>query len=358
MFQLINDDEYKLFLTEIKHQYRSSQLKAALSVNTEMIQFYWYLGKRVVEKQQEVTWGSKFISQLSDDLRREFPGTQGFSTRNLNYMRLFFNTYPNLYPAQTTQASLIVQQPVAQLPWGHIVLLMEKVKDPDARAWYAQNILKNGTARGVLMMQIEQNLYERQGKDTHKITNFAHTLPQPQSDLARQLFKDPYDFRFLPVTDEANELKIEHALVKDIQKLFLELGKGFAFMGNQYPITVGESDFFFDMLFYNVHLHCYFIIEIKATEFKPEHAGKLNFYLAAADRYLKSEKDNASIGLLLCKKKDRTVAELALNHLDGAMGIAEYKLPETLPHDVADVLPPQEALAALSLEKDDESNER
>lgn len=341
MHPLVSDNEYKLFLTEIKQQYRASQLKAAFSVNTEMICFYWNLGGRIIEKQKNTTWGSKFLEQLSVDLRREFPGTQGFSVRNLQFMRQFATLYSE---------NEFAKQAVSQLPWGHIILLMQQVKDSSAREWYAQNTLKNGTARGVLMMQIEQNLYERQGIDAHKITNFVQTLPKPQSDLAQQLFKDPYDFRFLPVTNEADEQKIEQALVKDIQKLFLEFGKGFAFMGNQYQITVGESDFFFDMLFYNVYLHCYFVLEIKAVEFKPEHAGKLNFYLAAADRYLKSEKDNASIGLLLCKKKDRTVAELALTNLDGAMGIAEYKLPESLPHNVADVLPPQEALAALSLD--------
>lgn len=348
MNHIIHDNEYLSFLTEIKQQYQSSQLKAAFSINKEMIRFYWSLGKKIIDKQKETQWGSNFINQLSDDLRREFPGTKGFSVRNLERMRQFFKFYPDLIPAQVVPE--LVEHPIIQLPWGHIVLLMQQVKDQDARDWYIQSILRNGTARSVLTIQIEQDLYQRQGKNEHKVTNFVETLLKPQSDLALQLFKDPYDFRFLPVTEEADEKKIEQALVKDIQKLFLEFGKGFAFMGNQYKITVGESDFFYDMLFYNVHLHAYFIIEIKATEFKPEHAGKLNFYLAAADKYLKSSQDNPSIGLLLCKKKDRTVAELALTKLDGAIGIAEYQLNTILPPALSDVLPSQEEIAALSLD--------
>lgn len=335
---IISGKEYQEFLVEIKNQYRSSQLKAAFSVNKEMIQFYWELGNKIIEKQAATQWGSKFLEQLSTDLRREFPGTGGFSVRNLKYIRTFAKTY-----------ATIGQQPVAQLPWGHIIVLMQQVKEPEARQWYAENTLKNGIARSVLMMQIEQDLYGRQGKHEHKITNFEDRLPKPQSDLAIQLFKDPYDFRFLPVTEEAEEIKIENALVANIQKLFLELGKGFAFMGSQYKITVGESDFFFDMLFYNVHLHCYFIVELKATEFKPEHAGKLNFYLAAADEFLKKSQDNPSIGLILCKKKDRTVAELALKKTDGAIGIAEYRLSKDLPDSLANVLPSKEALESVQL---------
>ena len=276
MSQLTLESEYQAFLVHIKQHYQKAQLKAAYTVNREMIQFYWKLGQMITEKQTQTVWGSKFLEQLSQDLRVEFPGTSGFSVTNLKYMRKFAQLYPE-----------IGQQAVDQLPWGHIVVLMEQVQDPEAREWYANNTLKNGIARSTLIIQIEQNLYERQGKNAHKVTNFAERLPSPQSDLAIQLFKDPYDFRFLPVTEEAKELEIENSMVANLRKLFIELGTGFAYMGHQYKITVGDDDYFLDMLFYNVHLSCYFVIEIKTTPVKPEHIGKLNFYLAVVDDFLR-----------------------------------------------------------------------
>ena len=264
----------------------------------------------------------------------------GFSTRNLKFMRQFAQLYP-----------VIGKQPVSQLPWGHIIVLMQQVKDHEARGWYANNVLKNGTSRSVLTMQIEQSLYERQGKNAHKMTNFAERLPSPQSDLAIQLFKDPYDFRFLPVTEEAQELEIEKSMVNHLSKLFLELGTGFAYMGNQYRLTIENTDYFLDMLFYNVHLRCYFVIEIKAVEVKPEHIGKLNFYLAVVDDLLKKPADNPTIGLLLCKKKDKVVAEYSLKRTDGAIGIAEYLLLHELPKDFKQKLPDTNLLETRLAEK-------
>ena len=219
MSLLIQEPEYSAFLAEIKQQYQKSQLKAAYAVNREMIRFYWQLGQMIVGKQANTTWGSKFLDHLSHDLQAEFPGSTGFSVRNLKFMRQFAQMYPE-----------IGKQAVSQLPWGHIIVLMQQVKDTNARDWYANNVIKNGIARSVLIMQIEQNLYDRQGKHDHKITNFAERLPAPQTDLAIQLFKDPYDFRFLPVTAEAQELEIEQAMVSHLRKLFLELGTGFAYM--------------------------------------------------------------------------------------------------------------------------------
>jgi predicted nuclease of restriction endonuclease-like (RecB) superfamily len=237
------------------------------------------------------------------------------------------------------------------LPWGHIIVLMEQVKDPEARAWYVNNTLKNGIARSVLIIQIEQNLYERQGKDAHKITNFAERLPSPQSDLAIQLFKDPYDFRFLPVTEEAEKLEIENSMVAHLRELFIELGTGFAYMGHQYKITVGEEDYFLDMLFYNVHLSCFFVAEIKTTPVKPEHIGKLNFYLAVVDDVLRKPHDNPTIGLLLCKKHNKLVAEYSLKRTDGAIGIAEYRLSHKLPKELKESLPDLDILEAKLAEK-------
>lgn len=342
MNTLFVDTEYQAFLADIKQSYQSAQLKAAHAVNREMIQFYWQLGKQILEKQAEVAWGSKFLEQLSRDLQIEFPGTKGFSVRNLKFMRQFAETYPD---------SEIGKQSVSQLPWGHIIVLMQQVKDTVEREWYANNTLKNGISRSVLIMQIEQNLYERQGKHAHKVTNFLTRLPPPQSDLALQLFKDPYDFRFLPVTEEAAEQEIEQAMVKHLSKLFLELGTGFAYMGNQYKLVIDGHDFFLDMLFYHTRLHCYFVCELKATEFKPEHVGKLNFYLAAVDDLLKSPSDNPSIGLLLCQKKSKVIAEYALKRTDGPIGIAEYQLMQKLPKELQDELPATEVLAHELAEK-------
>lgn len=341
MTTLTIDTEYQAFLTDIKQRYRSAQLKAAYAVNREMIQFYWHLGKQILEKQTMATWGNKFLDKLSKDLRADFPGTKGFSVSNLERMRKFATLYPEEISAQ----------PVRELPWGHIVVLIEQVKDPQARDWYASNALKNGIARSVLTMQIEQNLYARQGKQEHKITNFQDRLPPPQSDLAIQLFKDPYDFRFLPVTEDAAEQEIENSMVAHLSKLFLELGTGFAYMGNQYKITIDGHDFFLDMLFYHVRLHCYFIAEIKAVELKPEHVGKLNFYLAAVDDLLKTPADNPSIGLLLCQKKSKVIAEYALKRTDGPIGIAEYRLMHELPKELKSELPSTEVLESELAEK-------
>lgn len=341
MNKLFIDTEYQAFLADIKQRYQSAQLKAAYAVNREMIQFYWQLGKQILEKQAQVAWGGKFLEQLSHDLRADFPGTKGFSVSNLERMRKFASLYPEEISAQ----------PVRELPWGHIVVLIEQVKDPVMREWYANNTLENGISRSVLLMQIEQDLYARQGKHAHKVTNFPTRLPSPQSDLALQLFKDPYDFRFLPVTEEAAEQEIEQAMVKHLSKLFLELGTGFAYMGNQYKLAIDGHDFFLDMLFYHTRLHCYFVCELKATELKPEHVGKLNFYLAAVDDLLKSPNDNPSIGLLLCQKKSKVIAEYALKRTGGPIGIAEYQLMQKLPKELQDELPTTEVLAHELAEK-------
>lgn len=345
----LNDNEYQEFINETKARYHAAQLKAAYSVNEQMIEFYWDLGHRIAHKQSAAKWGSNFLKQFSRDMQIHFPGTKGFSVSNLERMRKFARLYPDLISAQA----------VRKLPWGHIVVLIEQVKDPIVREWYAHNSLKNGIARSVLIIQIEQNLYERQGKLEHKITNFSERLPSPQSDLALQLFKDPYDFRFLPVTEEAAEQEIEKSMISHLSKVFLELGQGFAYMGNQYKLTVDDKDFFLDMLFYHVHLRSYFVVELKATELKPEHVGKLNFYLAVVDEQLKSPEDNPTIGLLLCKKKSKLIAEYALRRTDGPIGVAEYRLLQELPKELQKDLPStkilesklEEEVAKIEIEK-------
>lgn len=336
------DSNYREFLTNIKKRYQSAQLKAAHFVNNELIQFYWQLGKDIIEKQTQAIWGSKFLDQLSADLLSLFPETKGFSVRNLKFMRQLAEYYP----------SEIGKQPVSQLPWGHIIVLMQKVKDSSIRDWYVKNALENGISRNILIMQIEQDLYSRQGKLDDKICNFKSLLPEPQSELATQMLKNPYNFDFLTVGPKAHERDIENGLTLHISKFLRELGVGFAFVGNQYKLNIEGDEYFLDMLFYHVKLHCYVVIELKATAFKPEYAGKLNFYLSAVDSILKTPQDNPTIGLLLCKSRKKFIAEYALRNVSSPIGISEYELLKKLPRKLATSLPSIEEIEAeLSLEE-------
>lgn len=338
------DNSYRHFVAEIKARYQTAQLKAARRVNTELVEFYWQLGKAILDKQTQTTWGSKFLEQLAKDLQAAFPGAKGFSVRNLEFTRQFAQAYTDE----------ITKQPVSQLPWGHIIVLMQKIKEPIARAWYVENTLKHGISRNVLTMQIEQDLYQRQGIDATKTSNFKARLPQPQSDLAQQMLKNPYSFDFLTIGKRAKEREIEQALVQHISKFLLELGAGFAFMGHQYKLTINGQDYFIDMLFYHVKLRAYVVVELKATTFKPEHTGKLNFYLSAVDDLLKSPHDNPTIGLLLCKSRDQFIAEYALRNVESPIGVSEYELIRQLPQPLASELPSIEELEAeLSGEEND-----
>lgn len=324
------DTEYKNFLTNIKDRLKKAQIKAALAANSELIKFYWQLGTELIEKQKAFKWGDHFLEQFSNDMRQAFPQMQGFSKRNLQRMRQFAEQYPNL---------LIAPQAVAQLPWGHISLLIHGVKDESIRGWYAQQTIKNGWSRSVLEMQIESGLYERQGIITNKITNYHEHLPSAQSDLARDILKDPYNFDFLTITDEAHERDIENALVDHVRDFLIELGQGFAFVGSQVPLSIDDQEFFIDLLFYHLHLRCFVVIELKANNFKPEHTGQLGFYLAAVDDLMKKESDNPTIGILLCKSKSKIVAEYALRSMKAPIGISEYTLSKALPKELKSSLP-------------------
>lgn len=335
--KLTLDASYKEFISEIKERYQSAQLKAAHAVNKELIQFYWQLGKDIIEKQTQALWGSKFLEHLSSDLQSAFPGSKGFSVRNLKYMRKFAEVYPQL---------TIGQQAVAQLPWGHIIVLIEKIKDISAREWYANNALQNGVSRNILLIQIEQDLYSRQGQSENKVSNFKIRLPEPQSDLATNMLKNPYNFDFLTIGEKAHEREIEAGLTQHISKFLIELGAGFAFMGNQFKINIEGDDYFLDMLFYHVKLRSYVVIELKANSFKPEYAGKLNFYLSAVDSILKSETDNPTIGLLLCKTRSKLKAEYSLRNVSTPIGISEYELMQKLPTKLAVNLPSIETIEA------------
>jgi predicted nuclease of restriction endonuclease-like (RecB) superfamily len=318
---------YSDWLTDLKHRIHHAQQRASLAVNRELIQLYWQIGQDILQRQAEQGWGAKVIERLAHDLRTAFPEMKGFSRSNLMYMRAFAESWPD---------AEIVQQAVGQLPWGHNLVLLSKLKDASQRLAYAQATLEHNWSRNVLVMQIETGLLARQGK---AVTNFEARLPKAQSDLARESLKDPYRFDFLNLTEEAQERAVESALVRHVTEFLLELGAGFAFVGRQVLLDVGGEDFFIDLLFYHLKLRCYVVIELKTGKFKPEHLGQLGFYLTAVDRQIKGEQDNASIGLLLCKSKNKVVAEYALSDKNQPMGIAEYKLQEALPAELETDLP-------------------
>ncbi len=318
---------YADWLAELKTRIHNAQQRAALAVNRELVLLYWQIGRDILARQAEQGWGAKVIERLAHDLRTAFPQVKGFSRANLMYMRSFAEAWPD---------AAIVQQAVGQLPWGHNLVLLTRLKDPQMRMDYAQRAIQHGWSRNVLNIHIETRLLEREGK---AVTNFEERLPAPQSDLARESLKDPYRLDFLGVGQEADERAIESAIVQHITRFLLELGAGFAYVGRQVHIEVGGDDFFIDLLFYHLKLHCYVVVELKAGAFKPEHSGQLSFYLSAVDAQIKSEHDSPTIGLLLCKSQNRVVAEYALRDSNKPIGVAEYQLVEALPKELQTSLP-------------------
>lgn len=325
----INKNQYKEIFESIKNEIMSSQYKAMQAVNQEMIFMYWHIGKIILENSE---WGNKFIDNLSIDLKLEFPNIKGFSIRNLKYMRKIAEEYPDFK---------FVQEVLAQITWYHNVILMDKVKNIEVRNWYIEETVKNGWSSNILKMQIDSKLYERQAV-SKKINNFQKTLPDVQSDLAIQTMKDPYIFDFITLKGEAKEREIEQAMINKIKDVLIELGKGFAFVGSQYKLTVDDKDYFIDLLFYHLKLRSYIVVELKAREFEPVDAGQLNFYLSALDDLVKDESDNPSIGLLLCKGKNKFTAEYALKDINKPIGVSEYKLLEDIPEYLQSQLPKAE----------------
>lgn len=326
--------EYTEFLESLKKRVATARYKAARTVNRELILLYHSLGTEILKRQKQNGWGTKVIDRLSRDLTSAFPEMKGFSLQNLKYMKRFAEEYDE---------NEIGQQAVDQLPWGQNILLMYRVKDKKERFWYIQKTIANGWSRNVLTLQIETNSYSRQGKI---VSNFQEALPAPQSDLVKQTLKDPYIFDFLSLGDEAQEREVERELIKHIEKFLLELGEGFAFLGRQYHLQVGDEDFYIDLLFYHVKLRCYVVIELKVGKFKPEYAGKLNFYLSAIDDQLKHPMDNPTIGLILCKSKNNVVAEYSLRNITKAIGLSDYRMTEALPENLQTALPSIEELEA------------
>lgn len=324
---------YDGFLESLKKQIQTAQLRAATAVNVHATELYFNIGKAIVDRQEQAGWGDAVLKELSKDLASAFPEMKGFSERNLYRMRTFYLAY--------RAESDISATAVAKIPWGHNIVIIDKVKDPQERAWYVGKTLENGWSRSILKMQIDTELYNRQG---HAITNFSKTLPTLQSDLAQQVLKDPYNFDFLTLDEQAHERDIEKSLVKHIEKFLLELGVGFAFVGKQYHMDIGEKDFYIDLLFYHLRLRCYVVIELKGGDFKPEYAGQLNFYLSAVDDLLRHPDDKPSIGLLLCRTKNQFVAEYALRGISKPIGVSEFTLTESLPDNLKGQLPTIEEL--------------
>lgn len=337
---------YDEFLRELKERIRSAQVRAALAINRELVLLYWQIGREILSQQQQQGWGAKVINQLAKDLKKAFPEMKGFSRSNLLYMRAFAQAYPD---------EQFVQQVAGQIPWFHNCVLLDKVKDATERQWYIQKTIEHGWSRSILVHQIELRLYHRQGKAT---TNFDRTLPKPQSELAEQVLKDPYNFDFLSLGDKAWERELEKALLKHIRDFLLELGVGFAFVGNQYHIEVGGRDFWIDLLFYHYRLHCFVVIDLKVVEFEPEFSGKMSFYVSAVDDLLRQSGDNPTIGIILCKTKNQILVEYALRDVNKPIGVSIYQLQDALPENLQGSLPTIEQLEAeleaVSLESEAE----
>ena len=345
--------DYPTVLAELKRRITAAQTRAALSVNRELVALYWHVGGTIVQRQARAGWGEAVVERLAHDLRRAFPDLEGFSPRNIWRMRAFYLAWSGT-PTKLTQAvsetgvrtsAKKLPQAVSETPWGHNVVLLQQLATADERLWYAEQTRRHGWSRQTLQAQIAKKAHTRQGKAT---TNFARALPAPQSMLAQQALKDPYTFDFLTVGTEAHERATERELLTHVREFLLELGAGFAFIGNQVKLTVGDDDYFLDLLFYHVRLRCYVVVELKVGAFKPEHAGKMNFYLSAVDDLLKHKDDQPSIGLLLCRSRNRVQVEYALRDIQKPIGVAawETRIVERLPKSLKGSLPTVEEIEA------------
>jgi predicted nuclease of restriction endonuclease-like (RecB) superfamily len=330
--------EYKKWITDLRSKLKQAQLKAAVTVNQQLLMFYWELGTDILEKQKITAWGEGRLKQLSHDLMSEFPDMKGFSERNLRLIRQWVQFW--------IERSTNWQQAVAelkQIPWGHNQVIINKCKSAEEGRYYIRNTIEYGWSRSVLTHQIESNLWQREGK---ALSNFTKALPSPQSDLAHQTLKDPYVFDFLRLTKGYDERDLEQGLIEHITQFLLELGAGFAYIGRQVPLQVGEREFFIDLLFYHTRLHCYLVVELKNVDFEPEHVGKLNFYIKAVDAQLRREGDEPTIGLPLCKSHDKLVVEYALSDVNKPIGVSEYQITQSLPEELKSSLPTVEEIEA------------
>ncbi|WP_156285783.1 PDDEXK nuclease domain-containing protein [Oceanivirga salmonicida] len=337
-----NDIKYKELITRIKKSYKSSQIKAATSVNSEMLRFYWNLGEEIFKLDVINKYGSGFYSKLSFDLRKAIPNTKGFSVSNLKYMRRFFELYSVLNRQQLVdnlekKSNNVDLTKIFNVPWGHHIYILNKCgSDINKAIFFVNKIIENGWSRSVLLNFLDTNLYERQGKG---ITNFSNTLPSVQSELAIEMIKDPYNFDFISITEKYNEKELKDALMDNIQKFLLELGKGFAFVGREYRLVVGNTEEFIDMLFYNIKLKCYIVIEVKVRDFNPSDIGQLGTYVTSVNHILKDEKDAETIGLIICKTKDNILAKYASESIKVPVGISEYQISNLIHEHFKETLP-------------------
>jgi predicted nuclease of restriction endonuclease-like (RecB) superfamily len=324
----ISTKEYNSFLVDIKNKIKQSQQKAFNSINQEMIILYFNIGAAIDIRQKELGWGAKVIDRLSLDILKEFPNMKGFSTRNIKRMLRFYKEYHEEFSK--------VPLTVAQIPWTHNTILIEKIKDKDLRYWYIQKVLENGWSKDVMALMIKSEIHKREGS---LVSNFRTVLPPNDSDLVQHSFKDPYIFEFLTITEPFREKELENNLIKNMEKFLIELGSGFAFVGRQYKLEVGEDDFYIDLLFYHLKLRCFVVVELKKGKFKPEYSGQVNFYCSAVDSILAQERDKPTIGLILCQEKNEIVAEYSLRNMSQPIGISEYVLTEILPKEFESSLP-------------------
>jgi predicted nuclease of restriction endonuclease-like (RecB) superfamily len=332
---IIADQQYITWLRDIKSNIQRSQIKASVAVNTELIKMYWYLGKEISEKQEKSVWGSGFIDQLSKDLKADFQEMSGFSPKNLRYCKSFYEFWQQAVANLQTNEN---QLHIFEIPWGHHIMILQKVKNEGEALFYVEQTIENNWSRAVLEYQIETKLHERQG---NIVSNFRNTLPEIHSDLAQQLFKDPYHFEFLSLSKHSKEADLERQLIKNITEFLLELGKGFAYMGNQFKLFAGSKEYRTDLLFYHTRLRCYIIIELKIGDFKPEYAGKLNFYLNVIDDTVKSEEDKQTIGIILCKSKDNIEVEYSIKNIQKPIGVGQYIFTSELPENLKSIIPSQ-----------------
>ena len=353
---LKQDEQYKRWITDVSRRFKSSQIKAAIKVNDEMLRFYWALGRDISHMSQHYGYGSGFYKQISADLSRMLPDVKSFSATNLRYMVWFYELYQNLpqvgenskqdriLPQLGVKSDEIQDNEIFLIPWGHQKLIIDKCKgNRDKALFYVHKTLENSWSRAVLLNFFDTDLFERQGK---AITNFAHTLPEPLSDLAQQITKDPYTFDFLTLTERYEEKELKQALIGNIERFLMELGRGFAYMGREYRLEVGSEERFIDMLFYHTGLHCYVVIEVKVQKFDPADLGQLGFYVSAVNHILKKDGDNPTIGLLVCKTKDDVVAQYTLEGTNLPLGISEYELSKLYPVDFKSSLPNIEEIEA------------
>ena len=374
---LATNRDFKSWVSQLKQDIRSAQIKAAIKVNTELLRLYWRMGADICEKQKSASWGDGWLKELSRELMTEFPDMKGLSHRNLQYIRqwyLFYNQENTIVQQVVAQLEDVnVQQPVAKLdddmrqqpvaqisedvffsvPWGHHLYIISQCKDVSRAVFYLQKTVENGWSRAALLNYLDTNLYERQGK---AVNNFNRLLANPQSELAAQTLKDPYNFDFLTLDGEYRERELEHALTHNVTRFLLELGTGFAFVGSQVPLQVGEDTVYPDLLFYHLELRCYVVVELKVTKFKGEHLGQLGVYVSAVNHIKKKPTDNPTIGLLICKTKNNVMAQYALESTNQPIGISEYQLSKLMPEHIQSQLPTIEDIEATLSDNDDNAD--